>query len=164
VSPTKGKAAAVKDLGPMPKGVSSAYLHFIGEYIPKLRKDDAITPQKELMKLAGAKWGEMSDKDKQPYEAMKEKDAKRLEKQIAEREKKGYFTFEDGTKSTDPANKDRVRHEKKEKKEKGDKKAAESEEEEELVRKPKRGLSSYMYFSNEFIKKLRENKSDTETN
>lgn len=106
----------------------------------------------------------MSDKDKQPYEAMKEKDAKRLEKQIAEREKKGYFTFEDGTKSTDPANKDRVRHEKKEKKEKGDKKAAESEEEEELIRKPKRGLSSYMYFSNEFIKKLREKKSDTETN
>lgn len=54
VSPTKGKAAVVKDLGPMPKGVSSAYLHFSGEYIPKLRKDDAITPQKELMKLAGA--------------------------------------------------------------------------------------------------------------
>ena len=27
---------------------------------------------------------------------------------LAEREKKGYFTFEDGTKSTDPDNKKRV--------------------------------------------------------
>ena len=46
----------------------------------------------------------MSEKDKEPYEAMKQRDLKRREKQLAEREKKGFFLLEDGSKSTDAAN------------------------------------------------------------
>ena len=44
----------------------------------------------------------MSDKEKAPFEKMAKDDKVRYEKQLAERERKGYFTMPDKTKSTDP--------------------------------------------------------------
>jgi hypothetical protein len=154
----KKAPAAVKDLGPMPKGVPSAYIFFNTEYVKKLRETDKETKQSALMSLAGQKWNTMSEKDKEPYEAMKQKDLKRREKQLAEREKKGFFLLEDGSKSTDAANAKLF----KEKKEKKSKNATESEDEEEeqLVCKPKPAQSAYFYFSNEYIAKLREKSTD----
>ena len=65
--------------------------------------------------------------------------------------------MEDGSKSTDSANAGLF----KEKKTKVAASAATAatEEEEDLALKPKRGLSSYMFFSNEYTKMLRD-KSD----
>jgi hypothetical protein len=80
-TPKGGKVAAPpKDLGPKPKGPLSGYIFFSGEYTALLRKDDPNTKATEFMKLAGAKWGTMSDKEKAKYEALKQKDIIRFEK------------------------------------------------------------------------------------
>ena len=46
----------------------------------------------------------MSDGEKAVYEKMADADKVRHEKQVAEREKKGFFLLEDKSKSTDPQN------------------------------------------------------------
>ena len=46
----------------------------------------------------------MTEKDKQPYVKLSEADKVRLEKQLDEKKKKGFFTLNDKSKSTDPAN------------------------------------------------------------
>ena len=43
----------------------------------------------------------MTDLDKKPYTDAREAEIIRREKQMAEMEEKGYFTTEDGIKSTD---------------------------------------------------------------
>ena len=59
------------------------------------------------MGLAGEKWREMDDDSKAPYEKMYSEDKERFEKQMAEWNKNGYYTMEDGTKSTELAAKSR---------------------------------------------------------
>ena len=46
----------------------------------------------------------MSEKDKTAYSKLAENDKTRYERQVAEREKKGFFTLDDKSKSTDPEN------------------------------------------------------------
>ena len=152
-------AAVVKDLGPKPKGVTSAYIFFNTEYCKKLRETDKDSKQSALMALAGLKWNSMSEKEKEPYEAMKLKDQKRREKQQAEREKKGFFILEDGSKSTDPANA-KLFKEKKQKDAKNATESEDSEDEEQRVCKPKPAQSAYFFFSNDYIAKLREKSTD----
>lgn len=113
------------------------------------------------MALAGQKWNSMSDKEKEPYEAMKLKDQKRRDKQLAEREKKGFFFLEDGSKSTDPANA-KLFKEKKQKDAKNATESEDSEDEEQRVCKPKPAQSAYFFFSNDYIPKLREKSTDEE--
>ncbi len=40
----------------------------------KLREKDSSLPNGEYMKQAGMKWGQLSDKEKKPYESMHDKD------------------------------------------------------------------------------------------
>jgi magnesium-transporting ATPase (P-type) len=54
----------------------------------------------DFMGLAAANWNKLSDKDKEPYVKLQEKDQKRYEKQLKEWTKEGYFTLADGTKSS----------------------------------------------------------------
>ena len=49
-------------------------------------------------------WAKMSEKEKEPYVKLSEKDKARFERQNAEREKKGFFMLDDNSKSTDPEN------------------------------------------------------------
>lgn len=105
----------------------------------------------DAFKQAGAKWGTMSEKEKAPFEKMASEDKIRHEKQLAEREKKGYFTLADKTKSTDPENAKLF----KKKKSKG----GESEDEDECL-KPKRAMSAYIFFSNGYIEQLRKSHPD----
>lgn len=145
---------APNDLGPKPKGVTSAYIYFNTDYCRKLRENDKESKQSDLMSLAGQKWVTMSEKDKAPWEALKQKDVKRHEKQMAEREKKGYFTLDDGSKSTDAANAKLF-------KEKKSKKTADESDEDDRVCKPKAARSAYTYFTTEYTAKLRaENKDE----
>lgn len=58
----------------------------------------------ECSKLSGPKWESMGQKEKAPYEKLHDQDVARVAKQTADREKKGYFTLDDGSKSTDPKN------------------------------------------------------------
>ena len=46
----------------------------------------------------------MTEKQKSPYEKKAQKDKEREDKQARELHKLGYYTLEDGTKSTDPEN------------------------------------------------------------
>lgn len=100
-----GKTApTVKDLGPEPKKAKGAYNYFNSEFVKHERELNPDLATTEAFKLAGKKWADMNEKDKAPYTKMADEDKKRFEKQIAEREKKGYFLLEDKSKSTDPAN------------------------------------------------------------
>ena len=97
--------------------------------------------------MAGKKWGLMTDEEKKPFAKKSDDDKVRHDKQVAEREKKGFFTLEDKSKSTDPDNaklfKKRKSH-------------AESESDEECKElKPKRPLSAYIFFATEHSAKLR---------
>jgi HMG (high mobility group) box len=73
-----------------------------------LRKGDTEMKMPNAFKLAGEKWASMTDKEKEPYNKLAEAERVLHEKRMEQRSKLGYFKFEDGTKSTDPNNKNRV--------------------------------------------------------
>lgn len=95
--------------------------------------------------MAGQRWGEMTDADKTRFNELADKEKVSYQKKLEQREKHGYFTFEDGTKSTDPKNAEKVKKEAKIKS-KGNK----DEESEEEVVQPKRALSAYTIFVKDF--------------
>lgn len=78
---------------------------------------------------------------------MAEKDKALHEKRVQQREKHGYFTFEDGSKSTDEKNKDNVKKEVKSKAKLA--KEHDSSDEEQVLQPPK-VLSSYTLFMKHF--------------
>lgn len=96
----------------------------------------------------------MGEKEKAPYEKLHEKDVTKVAKQAAEREKKGYFTLDDGSKSTDPTNAKLFKPAKISKSSKTA--AAKKTDDDEEKCKPNRPQSAYLYFSTEYSKKLRE--------
>lgn len=98
----------------------------------------------------------MDEKARAPYDKKHEVEKALHEKRMAEREKKGFFLFEDGTKSTDPANKNRVAKDKATKKKK-DKVTSDDTDEEDNTVKPKRAASSYNCFLTSY--KLKEGES-----
>ena len=61
-----------------------------------------------MMLKAAEKWSKLTDDQQKPYEAKADSAKELFKEQLAEREKNGYFTFEDETKSTDPENEKRV--------------------------------------------------------
>lgn len=77
---------------------------------------------------------------------MSDEDRARHDKQVAEKEKKGYFTLEDQTKSTDPENAKLFKKRKS---------AVSDNEEESKELKPKRACSSYIFFATEYVAKLK---------
>jgi hypothetical protein len=84
----------------------SAYMFFNVEYsaVIRAKNPDVTMPMGEVSKLVSEKWAAMSDAEKQPYENKNAADKKRHEKQLELLNKKGYFTLEDGSKSTDAQN------------------------------------------------------------
>ena len=56
-----------------PKGPSSAYIFFNTEYCAKLRDQENIS-NSDVMKSAGAAWKLMTEKEKEKYNQMAEKD------------------------------------------------------------------------------------------
>lgn len=144
-----------KDLGPEPKKACSAYTFFNTEYTKKLRVDDTELKVTDCFKLAGEKWGTMSESEKAPYSKMNEADKARVEKQSAERQKKGFFLMPDGSKSTDEKNKKLFKVKK-------PKVVVEEEDAEEAVLLPKRPTSAYSYFATECMKQMRENATEGE--
>ena len=88
----------------------------------------------------------MSEKEKEPFLKLSDKDKARFEKQQAEREKKGFFTLDDNSKSTDPENAKLFKR----------KKSAAELEEESKELKPKRPVSAYIFFATDFSEKTRK--------
>ena len=77
----------------------SSYLRFNGEFCKKFVKDGGV--HKEGMVAAGAKWGTMSDNDKEPYNQGALADKVAYDTKISQLKKHGYYILEDGSKSTD---------------------------------------------------------------
>jgi hypothetical protein len=55
------------------------------------------------MKRAGEEWKKMDEKEKAPFLKSEADDLKRHERQLAELKAKGYFTMDDGTRSSEHA-------------------------------------------------------------
>ena len=110
----------------------------------------------------------MSEEQKQPYNDQSEQAKQLVERQKAELKQKGYYTLENGTKSTDPENKHLMKVPKKDKPAKSNKKSGklaldddEEDEEEKFVHPPpKRAASAWVYFNSEFCKKFVEGGGD----
>jgi len=92
----------------------------------------------------------MTENDKAPYVKMSDGDKTRYERQLTEREKKGYFTLDNKTKSTDPENAKLFKK----------KKSSSEPEEEAKELKPKRAISAYIYFASDFSEKTRKAKPE----
>ena len=87
----------------MPKGVISAFMFFNKECVNQFKKENP-NEKIEISKLAkesGVKWNEMTMINKEKYEKLQQKDHERYNDQLAQIRKNGYFTTEDGIKSTD---------------------------------------------------------------
>jgi hypothetical protein len=54
----------------MPKKATSSYFYFNQQYIKSVRDGDANITQTEGAKLAGTKWGTMTEKEKLPFEKL----------------------------------------------------------------------------------------------
>ena len=80
------KKAAKKDKGY--KNASSAYMFFAKANRDKIIKANPDAGFGEVGKLIGAAWGELSDKDKGPYQKLADKDKVRAAKDKAAAEKK----------------------------------------------------------------------------
>jgi hypothetical protein len=117
---------------------------FQTEKSAELRKKEPELKVTEASAKAAAMWKEMDEKARKPFLDKHAEGMKLYEKQMAEREKKGFFTMPDGTKSTDPANKDKVKAPKKPSKGKD-----EADEEEEVLM-PKKVSGAYTFFVKSF--------------
>jgi hypothetical protein len=146
VQTVKAPLEVKKDLGPMPKQAKSAYMYFNMEFNLQERKRNPNCSSTEAFKLAGQKWGSMSDEEKAPFAKQAENDKVRYERQLAEREKKGFFILDDKSKSTDPDNAKLFKS----------KRSASEGKEEAKELKPKRAVSAYIYFATEFGEKTRK--------
>jgi len=105
------------------------------------------------MKMVGDAWKLVTEKEKKTFEDKAEAAKELRNKQLSERETKGYFTFPDGTKSTDLVNKNKVQKVKPEEETKENKKSkiqkaveGVEDDDEEVVVKPPRAKGAYNYY------------------
>lgn len=59
-----------------PPGITRSYIHFSNHIIPKLKEEEKL-PHVDCMKKAGSLWKELSEKEKQPFLELENKDVKR---------------------------------------------------------------------------------------
>ena len=59
--------------------MTGAYSYFNSEYVKTLRENDQSLTHTEAMKLAGTKWGLMTEMEKAPYEKKAAQDKVRNE-------------------------------------------------------------------------------------
>ena len=91
---------------PIPKDGSSPWIYFNVAFNKKWVADGK--DRAEGFTASGAAWGKMSDEDKKPYVEQSDAAKEVSQSRIAELKKKGYYTMEDGSKSTDEKNVDDV--------------------------------------------------------
>jgi hypothetical protein len=85
----------------LPKKVSVPFMYLVKEKSGQVIKEQGFKNCGPALKFLGTVWANMSDEEKQPYVDLSEQDAKRQANQYDELAQKGYFTLEDGTKSSD---------------------------------------------------------------
>ena len=101
----KKTSITTKDLTgdhPPPKKASVAWIFYNTEMSAKFRTEG--NHQKAYTKSSQA-WWSATEEVKAPYYKMAEEDSKRFARQTDELKKLGYYTLDDGSKSTDEKNK-----------------------------------------------------------
>lgn len=97
---------------PLPKRPGKTYSIFNAEFVAKYRKTMLEQGHKptvqEGFKQASKLWKLMTPLQKKQYSEKAQLQKSLYEARLVEREQLGYFTFPDGSLSTDPVNKDRV--------------------------------------------------------
>merc|ERR1719263_1931245 len=88
----------------MPKHPISDHRFFAMENVPKIMERKGFN-HAEASKICSKMWDDVSLKGKMKYLEMHEKDVRRYQKQLLELQTHGYFTLENGSKSTDECNK-----------------------------------------------------------
>jgi len=87
----------------MPKKILTAYMYFNIEELANAKKNlgDSKLNCVEIAKSTSSKWAVMTLKQKEKYDKLNLKDQARYNEQLEQIRKNGYFTNEDGVKSTD---------------------------------------------------------------
>lgn len=97
---TNKKAAPKADEGGVkPKQALSAYMFFMTEQFSIQKKSNPDMKMVEIGKVNSQKWGTLSDKQKEKYIKLNEKDKVRYEKEMKQYEKQGWFINSDGVNS-----------------------------------------------------------------
>ena len=111
---------------PKPKQAKSAWTCFVSERLGQIPKSDD-QKHTEMFKIISEEWSKLTKDQKVKYEKLSEQDKMRHSNQMAEFEKLGYFTMENGQLShlTIPSNPKFL----------------------ETVVEPKKPLSSYMFYN-----------------
>jgi len=126
-----------------PKRPSSAWIFYSKEKMSNLIKKDGLKLNEALTK-SSKNWKLMSDDDKKPYVAMKLKDEDRYKRQMTELNSKGYYTTEDGKKSTDLPMNPRLKYGRN-------------------AVLPKKPLSTYFIYTHEKVKSIKEKEGCSHT-
>ena len=87
----------------MPKQPLSDSRLFAIENVPKIMERKGFN-QTESAKICSTMWDEVSSKGKKKYQDLHDKDVQRYQKQLLELQTYGFFTLENGSKSTDECN------------------------------------------------------------
>lgn len=85
----------------MPKKRATAYMCHFKDYHEQNKESLKGLSVPDIARKISAAWAEMTDKQKEKFEALSEKDGERYEDQINQIKKNGFFMTLDGTKSTD---------------------------------------------------------------
>lgn len=83
-----------------PKKPTSAWIYFNTKTVAQLKVEKNLD-QKEAFAKSAEIWKTLSEEDKKPYTDKSKADEERYKAQLKELGEKGYFTTEDGKKSTD---------------------------------------------------------------
>ncbi|CAM9249195.1 unnamed protein product [Ectocarpus fasciculatus] len=80
--PVKRKRKAKKDPN-KPKGASSAFMQFSQKERAVVKEENPDMKVTEISKVLGARWREMDDNDKAPFQKKADKDKARYQKEMA---------------------------------------------------------------------------------
>jgi len=125
-----------------PKRAMSSFMFFANDKRPLLRKDHPDMKITEIGKELGRMWKDLTDEERKPYMQQAEEDKVRYS-----REKENYSPPSDSSESSDDDRGRRSSGEPAKKKRKKKKKDP---------NKPKRSMSSFMFFANEKRNQVRE--------
>ena len=75
VGVVKGKVGK-EEKGPKPTRALTSYIYYSNEQVPKIKAETGCSHQ-EAMKKCGEQWGSLTDKEKEPYAKMHDKDQTR---------------------------------------------------------------------------------------
>lgn len=116
-----------------PKRPINTYFHFSIEASKEIREKNPSLSVGEVAKAVKVKFDSLTDDQKAPYVKKNEDDKKRHQAQLDELAEKGYFTLDDGSKSTDEKNRPKPKKVSKKAKKMRESRSGKDDDEEEIA-------------------------------